>query len=103
VACPDGTGNYAGGEENEQGCPYPGLLVEPQVGLHEERIAEKRRQRSDIRHGVEPVRRSAAGAPGEPVLQQRTGGGQDDERRSDAEPEQEKDAANRRVRIGRPP
>ena len=82
--------------------PDPGLSAQGQQRLDRERIGEQRRERAEVRGGIEHVRvaRLRVAAGGEPALQQRRARRQRGERQADRGREQadqpQPDAARRR-------
>ena len=72
------------------GGPEPGLIAEPHERLDRDRIGDQREKAADVARGIEEVRvlRVRMAGAHEPGLQQRTVGGEREERQPDRDGEQ---------------
>ena len=78
-------------EEAEADGPHHGLLLAGEPDLEEDWVAEEREERADVGEGVEAVGGDAGVGDAEPLLHERSGGGEDEVRQADRDGEEEED------------
>ncbi len=75
--------------------PNAGLPVHVETAFEENRVTQECQKRTEIRQGIQPIRRLARKRLRKPSLQQRTGGRQHEVRQPDTHGQQQQNSADR--------
>ena len=92
-----------GGKDEKKHRPDACLVAQGKPRLHQKRIGEQAQQRSQIGKRVQPVRRATGMSSGEPALQQRSGGGENEIRQTGTHREKNGQTPDRMIAALRSP